>query len=57
MNRCNQFIFKLLLAKMMNLSMPGLSPGLLEVQSKEEGKDQESLQSNTTPDQEHLMGK
>ena len=27
------------------------------LQSKEEGKDQESIQSSTTPDQVHHMGK
>ena len=27
------------------------------IKSKEEGKDQESIQSNTTPDKEHHMGK
>ena len=30
---------------------------LMSVQSKEEGNDQESIQSNTTPDLEHHMGK
>ena len=27
------------------------------IQSKKEGKDQESIQSNTTPDPDHHMGK
>ena len=30
---------------------------LVDIQSKEEGKDQESIQSSTTPDPGHHMGK
>ena len=34
-----------------------VSEQLLDMHSKEEGKDQELIQSSTTPNQEHHMGK